>query len=249
VLQYAIRKADGSIVRYSTSNHEDSVYVAAQFPFTLFKDGFDKTNASEKDVIVQLTLKTDVNWQGKTEKEYLQDENQYYLSHDPALTYKVMRYAPVPPLPECNIIKTTGECLNLQDLPGEKNILILHQDLECSGCINALYQLLNQTESEKIRIGNVYAHPLNGMSAYEISSRIRPHLSKPFTLYSCSSPDFSTLTSHRHIPVNEFPCLILYDKNGLVKLYTASELFSTNLNMTSFKTEFLDQWQSFISSQ
>ncbi len=249
VLQYAIRKADGSIVRYSTSNHEDSVYVAAQFPFTLFKDGFDKTNASEKDVIVQLTLKTDVNWQGKTEKEYLQDENQYYLSHDPALAYKVMRYAPVPPLPECNIIKTTGECLNLQDLPGEKNILILHQDLECSGCINALYQLLNQTESEKIRIGNVYAHPLNGMSAYEISSRIRPHLSKPFTLYSCSSPDFSTLTSHRHIPVNEFPCLILYDKNGLVKLYTASELFSTNLNMTSFKTEFLDQWQSFISSQ
>jgi hypothetical protein len=34
-----------------------------------------------------------------------------------------------------------------------------------------------------------------------------------------------------------------------VKLYTASALFSTNLNMTSFKTEFLDQWQSFISSQ
>ena len=160
-----------------------------------------------------------------------------------------MRYAPVPLLPECTIIKTTGECLNLQDLPGEKNILILHQDLECSGCINALYQLLNQTESEKIQIGNVYAHPLNGMSAYEISSRIRPHLSKPFTLYSCSSPDFSTLTSHRHIPVNEFPCLILYDKNGLVKLYTASELFYTNLNMTTFKKEFLDQWQSFISSQ
>lgn len=246
VLQYAIRKFDGTTVRYSTSNHEDSVYVAAQFPFTLFKSGLDKTNASGADVIVQLTLKTDVPWIGKKEKEYLQDENLFYQSHDPTLSYKVMRYAPVWKLQDYNLIKSTGEHLSLQDLPADKGILILHQDLECSGCLTAIYQLLNQIESETIHIGHVYAHPLNGFAAYELRSRIKQHLELPFTIYSSVTSDFSDLTMPRQIQLNEFPCLLFYDKKGVLKIFSTTELFSTSSG-TTFSPDFLKEWQTFIA--
>lgn len=247
VLQYAIRKPDGTTVRYSTSNHEDSVYVAAQFPFTLFKDGLDKTNASDKDVIVQLTLKTDVPWQGKSEKEYQKDENLYYLSNTPTLAYKIMRYTPKETSREFHLMRTTGERVTLQELPAEKGILILHQDLECSGCINAIYQLLNQTKAEKLHIGHIYTHPLNGFTAYEISSRISQHLNQPFELYTSESPDFSDITSPRHIPENEFPCLLLFDKKETQKLFSASEMFSSSLTSTAFNSEFLNEWQLYFS--
>lgn len=249
VLQYAIRKKDGNTVRYSASNHEDNVYVAAQFPFTLFKNGVEKTNASGDNVIVQLTLKSDVTWQGKKEREYLNDENQFFLSHEPVLAYKIMRYSPGNKPKLCELITIAQDRLRLQDLPSEKNVLILHQDLECSGCVNAIYELLNQTDNETLHIGHVYNHPLNGLSAYDISNRIKQHLTKTFTLYSCGTPGFSDITSPRHISEKEFPCILFYDKKRIRKLYTASELFSSNQNVTTFSKEFLNEWQSFNSDQ
>lgn len=249
VLQYAIQKKDGNTVRYSATNHEDSVYVAAQFPFTLFKNGLEKTNASGDDVIVQLTLKSDVTWQGKKEKDYLNDENQFFLSHEPVLAYKIMRYSPGNKPKPCELITTAQNRICLQDLPSEKSVLILHQDLECSGCVNALYELLNKSDIKGLHIGHVYAHPLNGLSAYDISSRIKQHLTKEFTLYSCGTPSFCDITSHRQIPEKDFPCLLFCDKNGIRKLFTASELFSTEQTVTTFSNEFLNEWYSFNSDQ
>ena len=247
VLQYAIRKKDGNTVRYSASNHEDSIYVAAQFPFTLFKNGLEKTNASGDDVIVQLTLKSNVTWQGKRGKDYLNEENLFFLSHEPVLAYKIMRYSPVDKPKPCELITTAQNRICLQDLPAEKSVLILHQDLECSGCVNAIYELLDKSAVETVHIGHVYARPLNGLSTYDIGSRIKQHLAKAFTLYSCSTPGFSALTSPRQIPEKEFPCLLLCDKNGIRKLFTASDLFSSGQDVTTFNAEFLNEWHSFNS--
>lgn len=249
VLQYAIRDTDGNTVRYSTSNHEDSVYIAAQFPFTLFKSSLDKTNASEDDLIIQLTLKSDVTWQGKKEKDYQNEESLSFLSQEPVLAYKIMRYSPAKKSKTCELSNMNQECVHIRNLPTDKSVLILHQDLECSGCINAIYQLLNQTASEKMHIGHVYAHPLNGLAAYDISNRIKQHLTKAFTLYSSSTQDFSSITSSRHIPENEYPCILFCDKQGGRKLFTASEIFSTGLNGTTFNSTFLNEWQSFFSNQ
>ena len=247
VLQYAIREKNGNTIRYSTSNHEDSVYAAAQFPFTLFKNGLEKTNASGESVIVQLTLKSDVAWQGKKEKEYQNDENQFFLSHEPVLAYKIMRYSPKNEPKAIELVTTSKERVCLQNLPYEKSVLILHQDLECSSCVNAIYELLNKTDAEALHIGHVYAHPLNGLSVYDINSRIKQHLSKNFTLYSYGSPGFTGLTSPRIISEKEFPCIMFCDNKGYRKLFTASELFSTNQNVTTFNAEFLKEWQSFNS--
>ena len=247
VLQYAIRKKDGNTVRYSTSNHEDSVYVAAQFPFTLFKKGIEKTNASGNDIIVQVTLKSDVTWQGKKEKEYLNDENQFFLSHEPVLAYKIMRYSPTNEPKPFDLITINQERICLQNLPSEKSVLILHQDLECSGCVNAIYELLNQTDAETLHIGHVYAHSLNGLSAFDISSRIKQHLTKAFTLYSCGASGFSNITSPRNIPEKEFPCILFYNKKGFRKVFTSSELFSSSQNVTTFSADFLNEWHSFNS--
>ena len=249
VLQYAIRNTDGTTVRYYTSNHEDSVYIAAQFPFTLFKDGFDKTNASEKDIIVQLTLKTDVPWQGKREKEYLQDENRFFLSNTPKLAYKVMRYSPSESAKTPILLSVTQDTISLDGLPEKKSILILHQDLECSGCVNAIYQLLNQAENNELHIGHVYPHPLSGLATYELKSRFRQHLHQPSELYYCNSPDFSSLAPKCRLRKTDFPCVIFCDKRGNQKCFTASEIFSSNLNTTEFSPIFLEYWHTFISEE
>ena len=249
VLQYAIRKTDGSTVRYSTSNHEDSVYVAAQFPFTLFKDGLDKTNASENDIIVQLTLKTDVPWQGKREKEYLKDENQFYLSKTPALAYKIMRYAPSINTKVPILISVTQDTISLENLPTKKNILILHQDIECSGCVNAIYQLLNQTEGSDLYIGHVYPHPIDGLTSFELKCRIGQHLHRPSELLYSNSTDFTDLGLNRHFQETDLPCIFLCDNKGIRKWFTLSDIFSPDLNTAEFNPAFLESWKAFFSGE
>jgi hypothetical protein len=249
VLQYAIRKTDGNTVRYVTSNHEDSVYVAAQFPFTLFKDGLDKTNASGDDVIVQLTLKTDVPWQGKSEKDYLQDENRFYLSRTPSLAYKIMRYAPSVNAKVPILLSVTQDTVRLENLPTKKNILILHQDIECSGCVNAIYQLLNQTERTELYIGHVYPHPIDGLASYELKCRIGQHLHHPSELLYDNSANFSDLSLNRHFQESDFPCIILCDNNRIRKWFTLSDIFSSDLNIAEFNPAFLESWKAFISGK
>ena len=249
VLQYGIRKNDGSTVLYTPTNHDDSIYVAARFPFTLFKDGLDKTNAPGDGVIVQLTLKTDVPWQGKTHKEYLQEENQFFLTDTPTLAYKIMRYAPSASTKVPLLLSITQDTVRLEDLPMKKSVLILHQDLECSGCVNAIYQLLNQSGDEELHIGHVYSHPLNGLTAYELNNRIGEHLHRPFTLYTSGSPNFSDFETIHALRKTDFPCIILYKKRGGWKWFNASEIFSSNLSSTELSPDFLKTWLSFISKE
>ena len=249
VLQYGIRKNDGSTVLYTPNNYEDSIYIAAQFPFTLFKDGLDMTNAPGEGIIVQLTPKAEVSWQGKTHKEYLQEENRFFLSNMPKLAYKVMRYSPSETVKVPILLSVTQDTIRLDDFPAKKNVLILHQDLECSGCVNAIYQLLNQTEGNELHIGHVYPHPLNGLATYELKNRLGQHLHQPYELYYSDSPDFSSLIPNCRLRETDFPCVIFCDKKGTRKWFTASEIFSSNLNTTEFSPIFLESWHTFISEE
>ena len=249
VLQYGIRRNDGSTVLYAPTNHDDSIYVAAHSPFTLFKDGLEKTNASGNGVIVQLILKTDVPWQGKKHKEYIDEENRYFLTNTPTLAYKIMQYAPSTNTTKPVLLTLAQDTVKPEDIPANKSVLILHQDLECSGCVNAIYQLLNQSGEVELHIGHVYSHPLNGLTAYELNNRIGQHLHRPFFLYTCGSPDFSTLVPTRALHEGDFPCVILCSKQDAWEWFTASDVFSSNLNFTEFSTDFLKKWQSFISEK
>ena len=249
VLQYGIRETSGSTVLYAPDLHEDSTYVAAQFPFTLFKDGLDKANASGEGVIAQLTLNANVPWEGKTHKEYSQDVNRFFLNDTPSLSYKIMRYKPSSNSCLGEIHTVSQESIKLSDLPAKKSVLILHQDLECSGCVNALYQLLNHTETYDTHIGQVYPRPLNGLATFELKNRIGQHLMHPFSLYYCNSPEYKDLGTDRILREKDFPCVLFCDKKGIRKWFTASDIFSTNLNATEFSRGFLDDWQSFFSEE
>ena len=182
-LQYALRKKNGETSRYQRNNHEDSLYSAARFPFTLFQGGLDKGNAVDDDLVGQLTYSTDVPWQGKKHSDYFEEVNRSFSEGSPALAYKIMRFRP-PAGEEGPILFTTsGTPLSIESLPSEKTILLLHNGIECSGCVKALLGLMNRSRTDGVDIGHVYPQPVNGLQAFEISNRLRQELDKPFTLY------------------------------------------------------------------
>lgn len=248
VLQYAIREENGQTHRYLRTNHEDSTYIAAQFPFTLFQGGFDKGNAAGEGKIVQLTYQTDVSWKGRTNQEYLAELDKYYSDHSPTLAYQIMDYCPRESWKRPVLYPAASEQpLSLNELPINQSVLILHQGLECSGCVTALYQLLNQSITDSIHIGHVYPHPLKGFAAQERYSQIRQTLDKPFYFYSNPSPNYSDLTAGKNLKDFDFPCLMLFQHGHPPIIFKVSEIFASD-NSAAFSEAFLKQWQSFIST-
>jgi len=245
-LQYAVRKENGTTTRYRRTIHEDSVYHAARFPFTLFQGGFDKGNAAGDGKIVQLTYKTDVPWQGKTDSEYQGDVNRYFTSNYPVLAYQVMRYAPKRDFGNVTLHTADGKAMLVDSIPTGKAVFVLHRGLECSGCVKAVQQLLEQTVPPDIHIGHVYPTPISGLSAYELNAQIRRQLSKPFSLYYDTSPYYSNLYTGQALQERDFPCLILYKKGSPARLFRNAELFTDNYSMTDFSEAFLKEWQTFL---
>lgn len=246
VLQYAIRNEDGLTSRYLRNIHEDSVYHAARFPFTLFQGGYDKGNASNNDKIVQLTYKTDVSWKGKTHEEYQRAVNDYFENGTPTLAYKIMQYTPQN-RENAAVFTTSGNQLSLNEMPFEKSVLLLHQDLECSGCVKAIYQLIDQADLSEIHIGQVYPHVINGFSAFELNSKIRKEMDKPFRLYYDTSANYENLTNLSNLRPSDFPCVMFIQKGESPRLFKSSDLFTEDFRVAELSETFLEDWRSFIS--
>lgn len=248
VLQYAVKEDNGQTLRYLRSNHEDSVYTAAQFPFTLFQGGFDKGNAAGNGKIVQLTYQTDVSWNGRTNQEYLAELDKYYSDRSPSLAYQIMDYRPRELWKRPLLYPTASEQpVSLDELSSSQSVLILHQGLECSGCVKAIYQILDQSIPDSIHIGHVYPHPLKGLAVQERRNQIRHSLDKPFSFYANLSPNFSDLTAGEFLTESDFPCLLLCRHGHPPILLKVSEIFA-NDSSTAFSESFLKRWQSFISA-
>ena len=247
VLQYAICEDNGQTVRYLRANHEDSTYVAAQFPFTLFQGGFDIGNAAGEGKIVQLTYKNDVRWEGQTHQKYLTELDNYYAEHSPTLAYQIMEYHPLELWKQPTLYSAaTQKKLSMNELPAQRNILVLHQGLECSGCTKAIYQLMNQTDMSDIHIGHVYPNVLNGLQAYEIGNQLRLSLEKAFSLYYDTSEHYQGLLSEQPLQDLDFPCLILFRKGKTPSLFRLSELFTADYGATVFRETFLQAWHTFL---
>ena len=247
-LQYALHKKNGLTTRYLKDNHEDSVYTAARFPFTLFHGSLDKGNATSNDRLVQLTYKTDIPWQGKRHADYLSELNLYFAKKEPALAYKVMLLKPENyQTNDTSLFTEEGKAIPVRSLPAEKSILLLHRDLECSGCVKALYTLMNETGLSGIHVGHVYPHTLSGIQAFEIRQRLRQHLHTPFTLYYETSSLYTKLHPSLSLQEQDFPCLILYQKGNEPQFFRIGDLFSPNSSLAEFKEEFLRAWHSFVA--
>ena len=247
VLQYAIRTEDGRTRRFLRTDHEDSTYLAARFPFTLFQGGYDKGNACGNGKIVQITYMTEVPWLGKSPSEYRNALNQYFEENDPILAYKVMRYYPSTEREGTGLFTTGGGWLTLNELPSKKSILFLHQDLECSGCAKVLYQLMNRTELSHVHIGNVYPHAITGLATYELRNKIKNELDKPFRIYYDTSTNFESLALPHKLESLDFPCLILLQDGEKPQLFKAGDLFTENFQMAELSETFLEAWESFVA--
>ena len=247
VLQYAIQTNDGLTTQYLWNNHEDSVFQAAQFPFNLFQGGFDKGNATADGRIVQLTYHTEVPWQGKTLRQYNQEVDRYMSENSPKLVYKVMRYHPKVPNDTPCLHPVGAPPITLGELPSEKSVLIIHQGLECSGCVKAIYRLLDETNLKDIHIGNVYPRPIGGMAAFELNNQIKGQLQQPFSFYYTTSKSYDCLSPSLPLHETDFPCLVLVKRGKGASIFRSSELFTDDYASTTFRESFLDAWQSFLS--
>ena len=158
-----------------------------------------------------------------------------------------MRYSPsVPSFDDARLNTPSGTTVRMDALPSDKSVLLLHRGLECSGCVKAVYKLLAESATENVHIGHVYPYPINGMQAYELSTRIRRDLNEPFSLYYDTSDYYEQLSPTLSLQESDFPCVILYEKGQSPQLFRNPELFTPNYSVTEFQKTFLNAWHSFL---
>ncbi len=239
VLQYAILNHDKQIHRYSF-NYENGKYVAAQFPFNLFRSSYDKGNVSEGNTLVQLTFYSDISWNNKTDKEYLTQLNSYFDKNEANVAYKIMRYN--------GGNAKSDEYINsgiIHNKTNEKDVYIIHGELECSGCTKSIYIMLNSSE-ELFRIHQIYSRQLTGLQRQEVQRDIKQTLGKHFSIENIqdlkkegiSIPKLSEL---------DYPCIILRCNNKKTRVYKVSDIFTNDVSITNFKKEFIEEWEDFLS--
>ena len=165
----------------------------------------------------------------------------------PRLAYKIMRYHPKTPIDTPCLHPVGAPPITLGELPSEKSVLIIHQGLECSGCVKAIYRLLDETVMKDIHIGNIYSQPIGGMAAFELNNQIKGQLHQPFALYYTFSKSYDFLSPTLPFHETDFPCLVLVKKGEQASIFRSSELFTDDYTSTAFNESFLDAWQSFLS--
>lgn len=245
VLQYAIHNENYGTRPYSRKNHDDSVYVAAQFPFDLFDGRLDKGNGACGDRMIQLTYVSDVPWGGKTTTQYCTDLDNYFIDNDLKLGYKIMRYTGCGAIPANNGDSNTGRSRQCNG----KRIMIFHKGLECSGCVKSLFRLLDNMCPLQTPIQNVYFHKMGAIEKRETANRISTELSLAFDICSSDMLNDKVLTKRlENIPDSCFPCIILYDNQDDYQLFRITDMFTPDNSLSDFREDFIAKLTSFLSN-
>lgn len=240
VLQYAILDHDKQLQRYSF-NHDDGRYVAAQFPFDLMKGGYDKGSFSSGNTLVQLTYYSDVSWKNKTDEEYKDELNRYFESNDANVAYKIMHFTG-----NSDAKPTNG---GVRDRKGDsihniRRVYVVHGDLECSGCVRAIYRLLDMATC-RLGIHQIYRLPVAGVYRAELKKNIGQALGKDFVIESRGELEKRGVLLPE-LSESDFPCLLLESENGSTHVFRVSEIFTEDISRTEFRKDFIDIWEAYV---
>lgn len=245
-LHYAIADHAGNCELFNLHDTTNQGFSSGRFPFNLFDRAADKARISWNGQLLELLLDDDVAWSGLSFQEYQQQRETFFRHHEPIPSIRVMTYRNSNPIDQPMFYDAKRHYLSLKNLPLGKNILLINNELECSGCRNALLNALNKTP-DTISIGIVYAYEPGTLSQYELRKEIQKHLKRPFSLIFLENKRQQQYPRYISSVCNAYPSVLFYESGEVPIFYDLDKIFDQDPSSTSFSDIFKQQWNEFLA--
>lgn len=246
ILNYAIIDNTGTHL-YSAKASDSTILDGHKFPFNLFQPLEDKLHLSWNDKLIELTIDGGLSWEGKSITTFLQEQELSYEQDEPKLTFRIMHYKNAEANARPCFYDTGHHLQSIDDLSSKKQVILVHEPLECSSCSKELLSLLNNTDSSHLSVGIMYPFTPGALQKRELTKDIQQHLDRPFSLYFLTSSSVSNYPRYIFKETTHYPALLFLNPGEAPILVSLDDIFDDDPTSFNFQKSFLRIWESFLS--
>ncbi|MCR4965498.1 MAG: hypothetical protein K6A41_07555 [Bacteroidales bacterium] len=245
-LYFAIRNADGTTKCYPRKVPSELLYTGDALPMTLLENRVDKAWVSWNNILVEILLADTVDASGLTDLEYRQRREDFYLKSEPFPAIKVSSYKTEQQEYLPAFYNSHGLLQSLSNLPVGKHILVLNNELDCSGCRKTLFSWLNEQRDKDFFVDVVYPYFPGAMTRYDWRMDVCKYLEKPFQMLFLDKDRYEHYPKFGGIPYRSFPGILLYETGHTPLYLPLEEIFEDNSYANIFRETFLKQVNDFL---
>ncbi|MBO7491270.1 MAG: hypothetical protein J6T59_02400 [Bacteroidales bacterium] len=245
-LQFAIREADGRTVLYDRKPKAELVYSDSLVPFTLLEHRVDKACVTWNNRLVELLLADSVDVRGLNDAAYRQAREDFYRNSSPQLAVKVSTYRHSQQMYWPFFFNLQGKPQSLVNLPNGKYILLLNDELECSGCRKTLLSWMNGLKGGNLQFVIVYPCLPGALALYDWQEDIRKSLTHSFRMLFLNKENCKQYPCFRDSGCGSFPGILLYESGRAPIYFPLEEIFTDNTSSYQFRESFLKEIAGFL---
>ncbi|MBO4488733.1 MAG: hypothetical protein J5741_03625 [Bacteroidales bacterium] len=245
-LRFAIRDADGRTVLYDRRPNDALVYGDTLVPFTLLENRIDKACVTWNNRLVELFLSDSIDVRGLSDVAYRQAREDFFKSSSPRLAIKSSTYKHAQQMYLPIFFNVQGKLQSLMNLPDGKYILMLNNELECSGCRKTLLSWLNGLKTSDLQFVMVYPCFPGALALYDWQEDIRKSLTHSFRMLFLNKEVCKQYPCFRDAGCGSFPGILLYEPGRAPIYFSLEEIFTDNVSIYQFRESFLKQVSGFF---
>lgn len=238
-LQFAIREADGRTILSARKPTAELVYGDSLVPFTLLEHRIGKACVSWNDRLVELLLADSVDIRGLHDAAYRQAREDFYKSSSPQLSLKISTYQHSQQIYLPFFFNQQGKLQSLVNLPSGKYILLLNDELECSGCRKTLLSWMNGLKVHDLQFVVVYPCVPGALALYDWQEDIRRSLTHSFRMLFLNKDLCRQYPCFRDSGCGSFPGILLYESGCAPIYFPLEEIFTDDTSSYQFRESFL----------
>lgn len=247
--QFVLLDSERQLHYYHRQDSCQLAYDRERFPFNLLSITEDKARTTWNDCLIELCAESDVAWRGLTPAAYQQAQERFFRRNDPIYKIRIMRYknnsdqAAIPFL-----LDEERHFRALNDLPEGKHILLVNNSLECSGCRNALLNLLNTVDTT-IHIGILHSFVPGALQEREIHKTIRQHLWRNYEFYFLPTGRSEEYPEEIIRKETTFPALLFYETGKAPISFSSDEIFDDDVTTYRYRDAFQRYFETFLRQE
>jgi hypothetical protein len=232
---------------YSVKLDEDRKFGERYFPFlTRSLNGniiFDQLN----EYVTQINLSSNVSWQNKTHKAYLNDVNLFHRDNDPIEKIETYRFIKnYIPADSIQFLDYDDHIFSLNNVPAEKAIFIISQYPQCSACIKALWNYFTCTPLPNVELYNVSQDCNTYLLKKENMKEVSTFLKAKFTPLFIDKKNQNEITQ-RLLDQRANPLVILFNKR-LQHIEVISSMNIVGDIMGNLTPSFVERIKNFVDN-
>jgi hypothetical protein len=232
---------------YSVKLQESEKFGDRYFPFAPPRAEGNFVFAQFNEYITQVSKRTTVDWQHKTQKEYQHDENMFHRDNDPIEKIETYRFIKnYISVDSVYFLDYDDQFFSLNDIKEDKAIFIISQYPQCSKCIKNLWHYFSQQKFKNVELCNVAQDCNTYLLKKENIKEVSAYFKTEFTPLFYNSKAITEATK-QILNQRANPLILLFDKK-LQHIEVISTEQIVGDMMGNFKTSFIHTIKNFIEN-